>query len=214
MILRVASCRRTVVVVLVVRRMGAGRADTGAGVYRAWSRIRRPLMLPGGRRDLIGCRLRPPARRSTSRTYGRRSIRFSTRPSYTVAVPIKCGTRSRRCCCKPGSRSHTSAVRWGTRIQRSRCAFTRTGYRTRRLGKALTVSTSIPPLHIRCTRPSDCLFVERPDRKFLRESGEPGGNRTHNPQIKSLLLCQLSYRPAVKRESLAYAFLAPRRVEQ
>jgi hypothetical protein len=27
------------------------------------------------------------------------------------------------------------------------------------------------------------------------EVGEPGGNRTHNPQIKSLLLCQLSYRP-------------------
>ena len=26
-------------------------------------------------------------------------------------------------------------------------------------------------------------------------AGEPGGNRTHNPQIKSLLLCQLSYRP-------------------
>jgi len=26
-------------------------------------------------------------------------------------------------------------------------------------------------------------------------SGEPGGNRTPNPQIKSLLLCQLSYRP-------------------
>lgn len=29
------------------------------------------------------------------------------------------------------------------------------------------------------------------------KAGEPGGNRTHNPQIKSLLLCQLSYRPAV-----------------
>jgi integrase len=27
------------------------------------------------------------------------------------------------------------------------------------------------------------------------KSGEPGGNRTLNPQIKSLLLCQLSYRP-------------------
>src|SRR5688572_16493966 len=26
-------------------------------------------------------------------------------------------------------------------------------------------------------------------------TSEPGGNRTHNPQIKSLLLCQLSYRP-------------------
>src|SRR5687767_13075567 len=26
-------------------------------------------------------------------------------------------------------------------------------------------------------------------------NGEPGGNRTPNPQIKSLLLCQLSYRP-------------------
>ena len=25
--------------------------------------------------------------------------------------------------------------------------------------------------------------------------GEPGRNRTVNPQIKSLLLCQLSYRP-------------------
>ena len=33
---------------------------------------------------------------------------------------------------------------------------------------------------------------------FIRNSGEPGGNRTHNPQIKSLLLCQLSYRPAGK----------------
>jgi hypothetical protein len=32
-------------------------------------------------------------------------------------------------------------------------------------------------------------------RKYLRENGEPGGNRTPNPQIKSLLLCQLSYRP-------------------
>ena len=31
--------------------------------------------------------------------------------------------------------------------------------------------------------------------KFFRISGEPGGNRTPNPQIKSLLLCQLSYRP-------------------
>src|SRR5215471_10014873 len=31
--------------------------------------------------------------------------------------------------------------------------------------------------------------------EFLRKTGEPGGNRTLNPQIKSLLLCQLSYRP-------------------
>jgi hypothetical protein len=30
---------------------------------------------------------------------------------------------------------------------------------------------------------------------FNGKRGEPGGNRTHNPQIKSLLLCQLSYRP-------------------
>jgi hypothetical protein len=29
----------------------------------------------------------------------------------------------------------------------------------------------------------------------LEESGEPGRNRTFNPQIKSLLLCQLSYWP-------------------
>ena len=27
------------------------------------------------------------------------------------------------------------------------------------------------------------------------KAGEAGGNRTPNPQIKSLLLCQLSYRP-------------------
>jgi integrase len=32
--------------------------------------------------------------------------------------------------------------------------------------------------------------------KFFGINGEPGGNRTPNPQIKSLLLCQLSYRPA------------------
>ena len=34
--------------------------------------------------------------------------------------------------------------------------------------------------------------------EFLSDSGEPGGNRTPNPQIKSLLLCQLSYRPALR----------------
>ena len=33
-------------------------------------------------------------------------------------------------------------------------------------------------------------------RKSFVSCGEPGGNRTPNPQIKSLLLCQLSYRPA------------------
>jgi hypothetical protein len=33
--------------------------------------------------------------------------------------------------------------------------------------------------------------------------GEPGGNRTPNPQIKSLLLCQLSYRPAQKSHCIA-----------
>jgi hypothetical protein len=34
------------------------------------------------------------------------------------------------------------------------------------------------------------------ERSIAGESnGEPGGNRTLNPQIKSLLLCQLSYRP-------------------
>ena len=31
------------------------------------------------------------------------------------------------------------------------------------------------------------------------KSGEPRRNRTFNPQIKSLLLCQLSYRPRVGR---------------
>ena len=39
-------------------------------------------------------------------------------------------------------------------------------------------------------------FVE-----FPNDSGEPGGNRTPNPQIKSLLLCQLSYRPAARAPS-------------
>ena len=35
----------------------------------------------------------------------------------------------------------------------------------------------------------------QPPREIRAEAGEPGGNRTPNPQIKSLLLCQLSYRP-------------------
>jgi hypothetical protein len=38
--------------------------------------------------------------------------------------------------------------------------------------------------------------------KSFVENGEPGGNRTHNPQIKSLLLCQLSYRPTGRGEKM------------
>jgi hypothetical protein len=40
--------------------------------------------------------------------------------------------------------------------------------------------------------------------------GEPGGNRTHNPQIKSLLLCQLSYRPEGNAWRARRAQIAPR----
>ena len=40
-------------------------------------------------------------------------------------------------------------------------------------------------------------------QKTPEKSGEPGGNRTHNPQIKSLLLCQLSYRPEGKPRGTA-----------
>ena len=39
----------------------------------------------------------------------------------------------------------------------------------------------------------------QPSRENRAKAGEPGGNRTHNPQIKSLLLCQLSYRPGGNR---------------
>ena len=50
-----------------------------------------------------------------------------------------------------------------------------------------------PPAH-----PSRRGCARRLDAKSFAMSGmsgEPGGNRTPNPQIKSLLLCQLSYRP-------------------
>jgi hypothetical protein len=42
-----------------------------------------------------------------------------------------------------------------------------------------------------------CVWISGMENsaKCFRISGEPGGNRTPNPQIKSLLLCQLSYRP-------------------
>jgi hypothetical protein len=43
--------------------------------------------------------------------------------------------------------------------------------------------------------PEAITVNERTGSKSFVLSGEPGGNRTHNPQIKSLLLCQLSYRP-------------------
>ena len=33
-------------------------------------------------------------------------------------------------------------------------------------------------------------------KQFLMVDGEPGGNRTHDPKIKSLVLYQLSYRLA------------------
>ena len=41
------------------------------------------------------------------------------------------------------------------------------------------------------------------DTKRLGIRGEPGGNRTPNPQIKSLLLCQLSYRPVETPHSIS-----------
>ena len=44
------------------------------------------------------------------------------------------------------------------------------------------------------TQPAGVGGVEK-CAKSLRENGEPGRNRTFNPQIKSLLLCQLSYWP-------------------
>ena len=37
-----------------------------------------------------------------------------------------------------------------------------------------------------------------------RDNGEPGGSRTLNQQIKSLLLCQLSYRPTRSGEPQAF----------
>ena len=43
--------------------------------------------------------------------------------------------------------------------------------------------------------PTAIVVNEGNGSKSFVSSGEPGGNRTHNPQIKSLLLCQLSYRP-------------------
>src|SRR5437868_6294647 len=45
-------------------------------------------------------------------------------------------------------------------------------------------------------RPSVASVRWRTDRVGIDRGSEPGGNRTLNPQIKSLLLCQLSYRPA------------------
>ena len=41
-----------------------------------------------------------------------------------------------------------------------------------------------------------CREPRGPTTASAASGGEPGGNRTPNPQIKSLLLCQLSYRPA------------------
>jgi integrase len=46
-----------------------------------------------------------------------------------------------------------------------------------------------------CQRPDSATKRMRRLMDFLDNRGEPGGNRTLNPQIKSLLLCQLSYRP-------------------
>jgi hypothetical protein len=38
--------------------------------------------------------------------------------------------------------------------------------------------------------------------KSFRMNGEPARNRTENPQIKSLLLCQLSYWPGLRQWSV------------
>ena len=44
-----------------------------------------------------------------------------------------------------------------------------------------------------------------------KQDGEPGRNRTFNQQIKSLLLCQLSYGPEVGRFPLARDVVRPTR---
>jgi hypothetical protein len=49
-------------------------------------------------------------------------------------------------------------------------------------------------------------LAESQPMKLFGKLGEPGRNRTFNQQIKSLLLCQLSYGPT--RGALAPAFLA------
>jgi len=63
-----------------------------------------------------------------------------------------------------------------------------------RLDDADMISDKTPPMGNQwATR--RVLGRQSKSAKWFGISGEPGGNRTPNPQIKSLLLCQLSYRP-------------------
>ena len=47
----------------------------------------------------------------------------------------------------------------------------------------------------RAAQAADAAERTRVISRKTKESGEPGRNRTFNQQIKSLLLCQLSYGP-------------------
>ena len=71
---------------------------------------------------------------------------------------------------------------------RGRCAEKRGGWKERCADESAVLKGVDLGWLARLTDWFECLVP--------RSRGEPGGNRTPNPQIKSLLLCQLSYRPA------------------
>jgi hypothetical protein len=121
------------------RRVDLSHQLTAA--LRLWRRQQRAAWLAVGRPfpDWV---FSSPERHSTNRTCGRRSTASSMARACIVVARIRCGTRSRRCCCRKVRRSRTSATNSGIAIRRSRCACTRTGCLMRRAPRSSIGSTT------------------------------------------------------------------------
>jgi len=92
-----------------------------------WRRRQRADWLAFGQPFPSGSSRRSRARRSTGRTYAKRSTASWMQPASIGAGRTRCATRSRRCCCPMACRSCTSLDNSAIAIRRSRCTSTRIG---------------------------------------------------------------------------------------
>ncbi len=96
-----------------------------------------------------------------------------------------------------GSRGRVAGFRVGMRPRRSRKSELGGGEEVRLRGSCRYGGTAFACVDAPCW---PAWPKPRAQRAFAK-AGEPGRNRTFNQQIKSLLLCQLSYGPTLEAGS-------------
>ncbi len=130
------------------------------------------------------------ARRSTSRMCGRRSIGCWSGRAHRRG-PHQMRHTFASLLLQDGAPITYVSRQLGHRTRRSRCAYTRTGCRMRRRARLVDRLDDDASTASQAHPATSEATIRKPAKSF-RWNGEPPRNRTENPQIKSLLLCQLS----------------------